>query len=106
LLDSHTRKSVFLREASRGLKNVRVLNQRLESTSQTFDLATARGVAWAHMFKWLPKLAPELLLLSTEDEWKEIRKDPKWDWKDPIRLETGDRRLILSGKCSTWNTST
>ena len=95
LLDSHTRKCVFLREASRQLKNVKVLNQRLESTSGQFDLITARGVAWDHMFKWLPKLSHELLLLSTDEEWINIQKNKSWLWQEPIQMPSGDKRKIL-----------
>src|SRR5690242_14425854 len=42
LVESHQRKAVFLREASRGMPNVAVGAQRAESVSENFDWAISR----------------------------------------------------------------
>lgn len=45
LVESHQRKSVFLREASRHLPNVRVVAKRAEEVEGTFDWLISRAVA-------------------------------------------------------------
>jgi len=45
LVESHQRKSVFLREASRGLPNVRVMAKRAEDVEEHFDWLVSRAVA-------------------------------------------------------------
>jgi 16S rRNA (guanine(527)-N(7))-methyltransferase RsmG len=44
LVESHQRKCVFLREASRGLLNVRVVADRGQDISNRFDVAISRAV--------------------------------------------------------------
>ena len=44
LIEAHQRKSVFLREASRKLPNVRVLSTRDEEIDERIDLAISRAV--------------------------------------------------------------
>jgi hypothetical protein len=44
LVESHQRKAVFLREAIRGLPNVRVLAQRAEDVSEQYDWVVSRAV--------------------------------------------------------------
>lgn len=48
LIESHQRKAVFLREATRGWENVRVLAGRAEDASRlgVFDWVVARAVRW------------------------------------------------------------
>ena len=101
LMDSHSRKCVFLREVTRDLPNVRVLNHRLESASDRYDLVVSRGVSWPHMRKFLPRITGHLQLLSSATEWSEIQSDPGWRWQAPISLPWGQRRLLLDGECST-----
>ena len=43
LIESHQRKAVFLREASRGLPNVRVLANRAEDVTRQFDRVISRA---------------------------------------------------------------
>jgi 16S rRNA (guanine(527)-N(7))-methyltransferase RsmG len=45
LIESHQRKAVFLREASRELKNVQVIPKRAEEVDGTFDWLVSRAVA-------------------------------------------------------------
>jgi len=45
LVEAHLRKSVFLREASRELKNVRVVPKRGEEVDERFDWMISRAVA-------------------------------------------------------------
>jgi 16S rRNA (guanine527-N7)-methyltransferase len=45
LVESHQRKAVFLREATRDLKNVVVLAQRAQDVKQHFDWSVSRAVS-------------------------------------------------------------
>ena len=44
LIESHQRKAVFLREASRSVANVRVIDIRAEEVQESFDWAISRAV--------------------------------------------------------------
>ena len=45
LVESHQRKAVFLREATRGLENVKVISKRAEDVRDQFDWLISRAVA-------------------------------------------------------------
>src|SRR5208283_3323114 len=64
LIESHQRKAVFLREATRNLPNVRVLAKRAEDVIETFDWAISRAVSFADLSPFLKRLAPSVDLLS------------------------------------------
>jgi len=66
LVESHQRKSVFLREASRQLKNVRVVARRAEELEDSFDWVISRAVAPLEVLHL--SLAPSFgLLIGAED---------------------------------------
>jgi 16S rRNA (guanine527-N7)-methyltransferase len=44
LIESHRRKGVFLKEASRGIPNISVLSERAEEVKRTFDWVISRAV--------------------------------------------------------------
>jgi 16S rRNA (guanine(527)-N(7))-methyltransferase RsmG len=61
LLESHQRKGVFLREASRNLKNVSVVTDRAENVKPGHDWLVSRAVSPDNVLKF--KLASNLALL-------------------------------------------
>lgn len=61
LVESHQRKGVFLREASRNLKNVAVVTDRAENLKPEFDWLVSRAVSPDEVLKL--KLANNLALL-------------------------------------------
>ena len=67
LLESHKRKSVFLREASRELGNVTIISRRLEEVSQHFDWAVARAVNYDVIKQPLDRIATNLGILGGPD---------------------------------------
>ena len=74
LVESHQRKAVFLREAARQLPNVRVLPQRAESVTDSYDWTISRAVHPDDVLKL--KLAPHVAVLGVEGEnlpWGESR---------------------------------
>jgi 16S rRNA (guanine(527)-N(7))-methyltransferase RsmG len=68
LIESHQRKAVFLREASRNLPNVRVLAKRAEDLKEPFDRAISRAVSYQDLASFLKNLAPSVDLLTGAEE--------------------------------------
>jgi len=74
LVESHQRKAVFLREASRELTNVRVLAQRAEAVTDSYDWTISRAVRPEDVLKL--DLSPHVAVLGAEGEdlpWGEKR---------------------------------
>jgi 16S rRNA (guanine(527)-N(7))-methyltransferase RsmG len=65
LVESDARKSVFLREASRKLANVRVMQARLEGLSQRFDWCVSRAISPAEVLS--SDLARNFALLTSAE---------------------------------------
>ncbi|MBZ5672941.1 MAG: 16S rRNA (guanine(527)-N(7))-methyltransferase RsmG [Acidobacteriia bacterium] len=66
LVESHQRKGVFLREASRNLKNVSVVTERAENLKAHFDWLVSRAVLTRDLLNL--KLANNLALLVGSEE--------------------------------------
>lgn len=92
LIESHQRKAVFLREASRSIPNIRVLSRRAESVSERFDWVVSRAVSYADLRGILGKLAPNTALLAGAEE------PPGPAWRS-IPLPWGKNRFLRI--CST-----
>ena len=74
LVESHQRKAVFLREATRNLSNVRVLAKRANDLVGSYDWMISRAVGAQDVLKL--KLASNVVVLGTEGEklpWGESR---------------------------------
>lgn len=73
LIEADQRKAVFLREASRGVRNVRVLAVRAEAVKERFDWVVSRAVSYAELGRGGWKLGDRLALLTGGDtppgEW-------------------------------------
>jgi 16S rRNA (guanine527-N7)-methyltransferase len=63
LLESHQRKAVFLKEATRDLANVDVVPKRAEDTSGTWDLVVSRAVDPQEVLRQAPRLASRIGML-------------------------------------------
>lgn len=68
LIESHQRKAVFLREASRELPNVRVLASRAEAVNEAFDWVISRAVSYADLAAPLKRFGGRVALLSGAEE--------------------------------------
>jgi len=64
LIESHQRKAVFLKEASRGLPNLSILCKRAEDVVGPFDWIVSRAVSPGEVLKIARKLAADLALLG------------------------------------------
>jgi 16S rRNA (guanine527-N7)-methyltransferase len=75
LAESHQRKAVFLKEATRDLQNFTVSARRFEQLPHSFDWAISRAVEPKQVIESAP--APNLALLTGDielgGEWKSIR---------------------------------
>jgi len=97
LIESHQRKGVFLREASRGLPNVRVLAKRAEDVEETFDWVVSRAVSYADLASFLKELAPNVDLLTGAEAPPE---NLGFDW-EAVALPWGKNRFLRRGRRSS-----
>lgn len=94
LIESHQRKAVFLREASRGLANIRILAKRGVDVAETFDWAVSRAVSYADLASFLKKLAPNADLLTGAEAPPETLG---FEWEAPVQLPWGSQRYLRRG---------
>jgi hypothetical protein len=94
LIESHQRKAVFLREASRSLRNVRVLARRAEDVEEQFDWAISRAVSYKDLASFLKNLAPNVDLLTGGEEPPD---GIGFVWQSWIRVPWGEQRCLRTG---------
>ena len=97
LIEAHQRKAVFLKEASRGVANIRVFAQRAEDVDETFDWAVSRAVSEVDLSAALPRLASKVALLTGAEE-PQIRGIA---WDSAIALPGSRNRYLRIGRCFT-----
>ncbi len=100
LVEAHQRKAVFLREAARSLTNVSVIASRVE--------ALPLAMADPNRYDWIVSRAvdPEFLRkLDIADRYALLvgADDADANRSTVIPLPWGDRRVLVTGLCSTWN---
>jgi 16S rRNA (guanine(527)-N(7))-methyltransferase RsmG len=86
LVESHQRKAVFLREASRELKNVRIASKRAEDVTEGFDWVISRAVTPADVLKLT--LAKNTSLLIGENDALQLTGDR-------VFVPWGDHRVVF-----------
>ena len=95
LIESHQRKAVFLREASRNLPNVRVLATRAEDVKEQFDWAISRAVSYQDVASFLKNLAPNVDLLTGD---KAPPDGIGFVWQTPIPVPWSSQRFLRIGQ--------
>ena len=93
LIESHQRKAVFLREASRKLPNVRVLAIRAQDLTHEFEWAVSRAVKYSEIEPTLGRLVGQVGLLGGMD----TPGSKCFTWNAPIQLPWGERRFLWLG---------
>jgi len=93
LIEAHQRKAVFLKEAARGIANIRILAKRAEDVADKFDWAISRAVSDADLSAVLPGLAGRVALLTGAEE----PKMPGFNWAEPIALPESRNRYLRVG---------
>lgn len=91
LVESHQRKSAFLREATRRLPKVRVVPKRAEELSEAFDWAISRAVGYREIEAALNRLAPNVALLAGEEN-----PSVRFTW-NKTKLPWGEHRFLWLG---------
>jgi 16S rRNA (guanine(527)-N(7))-methyltransferase RsmG len=94
LVESHQRKAVFLKEATRGLANVRVLSKRAEEISEVFDCAVSRAVSYVDLVPILKNIAKTADLLTGAETPPE---GLCFAWNGVFRLPWGRNRFLRVG---------
>lgn len=92
LIESHKRKSVFLREATRELKNVEVLGRRVESVISRFDWGVCRAVRFSEIEGPMSKISRFVGILGTDQPPSSC-----FTWNKPCKLPWGDQRYLWLG---------
>ena len=87
LVESHKRKAVFLKEATRNLSNVEVLCARAEDIHRNADMIVSRAVDPGEVVGFLPKLSSRAFLLTG---------DVTILGSERIPLPWGDRRYLIT----------
>jgi 16S rRNA (guanine(527)-N(7))-methyltransferase RsmG len=88
LIESHGRKSVFLKEACRDLKNVAVANQRVESVDHDFNWVTSRAVSLDPLAWWIEKHADAIAVLASRPNLN------GFEWRDSVPIPWGESRFL------------
>ena len=119
LAESHRRKAVFLREATRHLANVRVAACRAEEVAGRFDWVVSRAVKWADVLKVArlsgaapreggvaggesaEKSGPAVGLLLGQEDAEAVRAGDGggFEWCAAVHLPWGNRRVLMVGRC-------
>ncbi len=97
LIESHMRKAVFLKEATRGWSNVQVIAQRAELVEQHFDWAITRAVEWTQALRAMRKVASRVAFLVGSGDLAALTASAAVRWQEPIRIPWGDRRFLVLG---------
>lgn len=92
LIESHRRKSVFLREATRELENVQVLAERMENIRTRFDWVVCRGVLFSEIEGPVSAISARIAILGTEQP-----TGSRFTWNTPVQLPWGRRRSLWLG---------
>ena len=95
LMESHQRKAAFLKEATRNVRNVRVLPKRAEDADELFDWAVSRAVSYEDLVRSLQRLAPKVALLSG------VEPPPGslgYTWEAPVQVPWGNARFVRVGR--------
>ena len=99
LIESHQRKAVFLKEATRGYANVRVVAKRAEQVQERFEWLVSRAVTWEQVMGLTPGLASNLALLVGAEDASNVLKTKGMSWNATIALPWGQHRSLVIGHC-------
>lgn len=101
LVESHQRKSVFLREAVREFPNVRVMAVRAEDVEEQFDWALVRAVKFVNIEKAVSELASSVAFLGSQ----ETPPSRCFTWNGPLKLASGKNRYLWLGRTVSRETA-
>jgi len=97
LVEANRRKAVFLREATRQLRNASVLEQRIEDSTSRGDWVVSRAVDPEEVLSNIPRLAINVGLMLGEHDFRSLQSKSSIAWSETLQLPWGDRRLSVYG---------
>jgi 16S rRNA (guanine527-N7)-methyltransferase len=92
LIEAHGRKSVFLREASRDLKNAQVLSKRVEDVDLEFEWMVCRAVRFSEIEESVSLTTARVAILGTQEPLSSC-----FTWNAPVQLPWGRQRYLWVG---------
>lgn len=101
LLEANSRRAVFLKEAARGVSNIRVVTQRGEDFPEKHDWVVARAVRARDVLRCMPQLGSNVGLLAGEASIKSLLDEHGFVWAEPVRIPGSSARCCIFGQCST-----
>lgn len=75
LIESHQRKSVFLREATRKLENVRVVARRCEVVEEEFDWVVSRAVRPREVIRYTARRRAAAALIISAGDLRQLNEN-------------------------------
>jgi 16S rRNA (guanine527-N7)-methyltransferase len=94
LAESHRRKAVFLREATRGYAHLRVESRRAEDVPGSFDWVVSRAVRWNQV---LPLAQACVALLLGQQDAEAVKLTPGFHWLPDVALPWGNSKFLVVG---------
>lgn len=98
LIESRSRKVVFLKEATRHLPNVTVVHSRAESLDLEFDWLISRAVAWDEISRLVPRLSGRVALLVSQRTADSLLKSRMIYWDPPVTIPWRRESALLMGR--------
>jgi len=93
LIESHQRKCVFLREATRSQVNTQVIASRANEVTDRFDFAVSRAVRFSEIERSMARLASNLAILGGT----EAPSTKCFTWNASIVVPWGNQRRLWLG---------
>jgi len=97
LIESHQRKTVFLREVTRELGNVSVVAGRAEDLDMSFGAIVSRAVDPEAILSLVPQLGNRVGVLIGSADFEVVRNKAGINWESVIRIPWGDQQLCVFG---------
>ena len=101
LVESVSKKATFLKEVSRSLRNVSVLDSRVEDVRESFEWSTTRAVALSDVLTHLLCISTRLALLVSRKDVASLSRDQRVVWQGSVNVPWSEQRVILIGRVSS-----
>ena len=98
LVESHSRKCVFLRESTRACPNVGVFEGRAEELTGEFEWVVSRAVRYEIVLRAARLAGARVALLVGGTDCERARNEFGFVWQEPVALPWGDQRFLLVGE--------
>ncbi len=97
LVESHKRKAVFLKEATRELRNVSVVSTRAEDLAGPYGWIVSRAVRPQGVLRLAPKLSCHFALLVSGAEWARLESTGNFVWDSSLQIPWSRENFLVRG---------